>query len=72
MRTTITLNDKIYRALKHRAVESDESISTLVENAVKYQVLEDLEDLEDAKKREVEPSLSFDNLVSQLKSEGLL
>lgn len=72
MRTTVNLNDKIYRALKLRAAESDESISSFVENAVKYQVLEDLEDLEDVKKRENEPALSFDELVKQFKAEGLL
>lgn len=72
MRTTITLNDKLFRALKMRAAESDESISQLVEEAVKYQVLEDLEDIEDAMKREGEPIYSFDNLVNQFKAEGLL
>jgi hypothetical protein len=72
MRTTISINDKLYRALKLRAAESDESISSFVENAVKYQVLEDLEDLEDVKRRENEPALSFDDLVKQLQSEGLL
>ncbi|HEY4161071.1 MAG TPA: ribbon-helix-helix protein, CopG family [Candidatus Saccharimonadales bacterium] len=72
MRTTITLNDKLFRALKMRAAESDESISQIVEEAVKYQVLEDLEDIEDAVKREDEPAYSFDNLVKQFKAEGLL
>lgn len=72
MRTTINLNDKVYRALKLRAAESDESISSFVENAVKYQVLEDLEDLEDIQKRESEPTLLFDDLVKQFKDEGLL
>jgi len=72
MRTTITINDTVFRALKMRAVESDESVSKLVEDAVKYQILEDLEDIEDAKVRENEPSSSFDNLVSQFKAEGLL
>ena len=72
MRTTISINDKIYRALKLRAAESDESISSFVENAVKYQVLEDLEDLEDIKTREAEPTLVFDDLVKQFKAEGLL
>jgi len=72
MRTTITFNDKLYRALKLRAAESDENISALVEHAVKYQLLEDLEDLEDASHREAEPSLSFDKLVKQFKAEGLL
>ena len=72
MRTTITLNDKVFRALKLRAVETDGSISKLVEDAIKYQLLEDLEDIEDAQKREVEPSHSFDELVSEFQAEGLL
>ena len=72
MRTTITINDKLFRALKMRAAETDESISQLVENAVKYQVLEDFEDIEDAGKREHESAHSFDDLVKQFKAEGLL
>jgi hypothetical protein len=72
MRTTITLNDRLFRALKMRAAESDESISQLVEEAVTYQILEDLEDIEDAIKRESEPIYSFDDLVKQFKAEGLL
>lgn len=72
MRTTITINDKLMRALKIRAAETDESVSRLVEDAVKYQVLEDYEDIEDAKKREHEPAYSFGDLVKQFKAEGLL
>jgi uncharacterized protein YjbK len=72
MRTTITINDKLFRALKMRAAETDETISQLVEDAVKYQVLEDFEDIEDAAKRENEPAHSFDDLVKQFKAEGLL
>lgn len=72
MRTTITINDKLFRALKVRAAETDESISHFIEDAIKYQVLEDLEDIEAATKREQEPAYSFDNLVKQFKAEGLL
>lgn len=72
MRTTITINDKLFRALKMRAAETDESVSKFVENAVKYQVLEDFEDIEDAAKRQNEPTRSFDDLVAQFKAEGLL
>lgn len=72
MRTTITISDTLFRALKMRAIEADETVSKLVEDAVKYQILEDLEDIEDAKVRENEPSYSFDGLVSSLKDEGLL
>lgn len=72
MRTTISFNDTVFRALKMRAIESDESVSKLVEDAVKYQLLEDLEDIEDAQARENEPVYSFDDLVAKFKTEGLL
>jgi hypothetical protein len=72
MRTTITINDKLFRALKIRAAETDESISQFVENAVKYQILEDFEDIEDAVVRQEESTHSFDELVAQFKAEGLL
>jgi hypothetical protein len=72
MRTTITINDKLFRILKMRAAESDESVSQLVEDAVKHQVLEDFEDIEDAVAREHESAHSFDDLVKQFKTEGLL
>ena len=72
MRTTVTINDTLYKAVKQRALDSDESVSSVIENAIKYQVLEDLEDLEDAKKRASEVTYSFNELVDELKAEGLL
>lgn len=72
MRTTITINDTLFRALKLRAVESDTNVSQLVESAIKYQILEDLEDIEDASSRDSEPTHTFDDLVTQLKAENLL
>jgi predicted transcriptional regulator len=72
MRTTITINDKLFRMLKLRAAETDESVSTLVEDAIKYQILEDFEDIEDAQARIGEQEYSFDELVKQYKAEGLL
>lgn len=72
MRTTITINDKLFRALKLRAAETDESVSKLIEDAIKYQMLEDYEDIEDAVERNGEPTHSFNDLVAQFKAEGLL
>ncbi len=72
MRTTVTLNDTVYRALKIRAAQTDESVSKIIEDAIKYQILEDMEDIEDAQKRAGEPIYSFDSLVSEFKAEGLL
>jgi hypothetical protein len=72
MRTTVTLNDKVYRALKLRAAQSDETISAIIEAAVQNQLLEDLEDIEDALSRQNEPVQSFDKLVAEFKAEGLI
>ena len=72
MRTTVTLNDKIYKALRIRAAESGESISAVIEEAVKEQVLEDLEDLQSVKERENESAIDFQLFVKELKADGLL
>ncbi len=72
MRTTITLNDKIYKALRIRAAESNESISALVEDAVKEQVLEDVDDLHTVQEREHESSIDLKRFVKELKADGLL
>jgi len=68
----MTINDTLYRELKRRALESGETVSALVENAIKYQLLEDMEDIDDAKTRANEPTYSFDDLVREFKAEGLL
>jgi len=72
MRTTITLNDKIYKALRIRAAECGESVSSIIEDAVKEQVLEDLEDLQIVKERENESAIDFHSFVKELKADGLL
>lgn len=72
MRTTITLNDKIFKALRIRAAESNESVSTMVEDAIKEQILEDLEDLQTVNRREYEPTVDFKIFVKELKADGLL
>jgi hypothetical protein len=72
MRTTLTINDKLFRLLKMRAADTNQSVSQLVEDALKYQMLEDMEDMEDAAARATEPVYSFDDLVKEFKAEGLL
>ncbi|MEX0877865.1 MAG: ribbon-helix-helix domain-containing protein [Candidatus Spechtbacterales bacterium] len=72
MRTTIKINDKIYKAVKHQAAETGESISSIIEDAVKFQVLEDLADTEAIKKRESEPKTDFKQFVNELKEDGLI
>ena len=72
MRTTMTINDKLYLQLKRRALDAGVSVSSYVEDAIKYQILEDIEDLEVVHQREKEPTYSFEELVKEFKAEGLL
>lgn len=72
MRTTITINDKLLKVLKRRALDTDETVSALIEQAVANQLLEDFEDLESAAAREHEPTYSFESLVAEFKAEGLI
>lgn len=68
----MTINDKLYLELKRRAFDAGVSVSSYVEDAIKYQLLEDMEDLEALKQRQNEPTYSFDELVKEFKAEGLL
>ena len=72
MRTTITLDDTVYKTLKRHAARSDVSLSHFIQDAIINQVLEDLEDIEDALTRMDEPSIPFDDVVAELRAEGLL
>lgn len=72
MRTTIVINDKLYKLLKQRSLDTGETVSGLVEDAVTQQLLEDAEDIEDALKAKNEPTYSFNILVQTFRDEGLL
>ena len=61
-----TISDEKLQAQRKKEV------SAIVEDAVKYQMLEDLEDLQTVKERENEPTYPFDELVAEFKKEGLL
>lgn len=68
----MTIDDKLYMQLKRRALDSGVSISSYVSDAIRYQILEDVEDLEAVQHRADESTYSFDSLVKEFKSEGLL
>ena len=71
-RTTIYLDADLHRALRLRAAESDESISAMVNDAVRQALAEDAADLEALKKRAKEPALDFESVVRDLKRRGRL
>lgn len=71
-RTTITLEPGLYRALKLKSASVDKSISTLINEAVRISLAEELEDLETLDDRSDEPSRSFEEFIQEMSDAGEL
>jgi hypothetical protein len=71
-RTTVYFDPALHRALRLKAAETDQSLSDLVNAAVRETLVEDLEDLEAFEARSGEPSLSFEDVLKDLKRRGKL
>lgn len=71
-RTTIYFDAEIHRALRFKAAETDQSVSELVNAAVRESLVEDADDLEAFEARAEEPSLSFEDVLKDLRCRGKL
>ncbi len=71
-RTTVYFDRSIHRALRLKAAETDQSLSTLVNSAVRESLSEDGVDLEAFESRTSEPTLSFESVVRDLRRSGKL
>ena len=69
-RATVYFDPEIHRALRHKAAETDRSMSELVNDAVRASLAEDAEDLAAFEERAAEPSLSFERVVRDLRRRG--
>jgi len=69
-RSTIYFDPDIHRALRLKAAATDQSVSNLVNDAVKLALTEDAEDLIAFEERSEEPNLSFEDVVKDLKRSG--
>ena len=71
-RATIYLDPEVHRALRLKAATTDQSISDMVNAALKRALAEDAEDLEAFGKRRAEESIDFEEFVKALKRRGRL
>jgi len=69
-RATVYFDPGLHRALRLKAVETDRSLSELVNEAVKLSLAEDAEDLAAFEDRAAEPDLPFESVVKDLKRCG--
>lgn len=71
-RATVYLEPGLHRALRVKAAQTEESISGLVNHAVRRSLGEDAEDLAAFEVRAKEPSLEFEAVLKDLKRRGKL
>jgi plasmid stability protein len=71
-RSTIYFEPEIHHALRVKAANTHQSISEVVNEAVRLALREDAEDLSAFEERAAEPTLSYEALLKDLKSHGKL
>ena len=69
-RATVYFDADLHRALRMRAASNSQTISEIVNEAVRRALAEDAEDLAAFKKRAREPRISFETLVGSLRKRG--
>ncbi|MEI8038382.1 MAG: CopG family transcriptional regulator [Verrucomicrobiota bacterium] len=69
-RATVYFEEDLHKALKLKSIESESSISEIVNMAVRDTLDEDLGDLLEIKKRQSEGVISYESFLKQLKSRG--
>ena len=69
-RATIYFDPTIHRVLRLKAVETEQSISDIVNEALRHELAEDEQDLAVFAKRQKEPTISYEVLLKKLKADG--
>lgn len=71
-KATLYLDESVHEALRIKAAETRLSMSALVNDVLKAALREDLEDMSDWKTRRQERTLTYDQLLTQLKEDGTI
>ena len=71
-RATVYLDPDLHRALKIKSAQSEQTLSELVNKAIRQSLAEDHEDLLAFDDRKEEQNIDFEELLKELKSSGKL
>jgi len=71
-RVTVYFDPELHRALRIKAAETDQSISDLVNAAVRRSLAEDATDLAAFEDRAHEPTVPYEDVLKDLKRRGKL
>jgi len=69
---SLNLEDTILKALKLKVTETNQSMSELVNDALKASLQEDLEDIKSWEERKGEDTYDYEEFVELLKKDGVL
>lgn len=69
-RATIYLEPQVHKILKLKSIETEQSISELVNTALLHELAEDQEDLAAFEERRHEPAISYEAMLKELKRHG--
>ena len=69
-RSTVYFDPDLYKALKIKAVQHEKSLSELINQAVRWSLVEDAEDLAAFEAKKNEPNLDFEKVLKDLISRG--
>ncbi|MGA2327201.1 MAG: CopG family transcriptional regulator [Bryobacteraceae bacterium] len=71
-RATVYFAPEIHRALRLKSAATDRPISDIVNDAVRFSLAEDADDLAAFEDRASEPNLDFETVVKDLRKRGKL
>ena len=71
-RYSVYLDPHLHKTLKLKAAETSQSVSGLINEAVRRSLAEDAEDLEAFEERVGESLVSYDEMLKRLKNNGQL
>lgn len=69
-RATVYFDEDLHKAIKLKAIESETSLSEIVNEAVRSTLAEDMSDLRDIESRKGEGEISYEAFLKQLKKRG--
>jgi Arc/MetJ-type ribon-helix-helix transcriptional regulator len=71
-KATIYLEEDLHRALRLKSAETRESMSELVNDALRLLLAEDLEDVSAWRERKSEPPIAYEEFLKQLAADGTI
>ena len=71
-RATVYLEPELQRALRFKAMETETSVSALINSSVRWSLRQDAADLAAFEQRAQEPALAFEAVLKDMKRRGKL